>query len=404
MKLIKFRIRGLEEMADSGWLTAGSGATLLSPDKGRGASAVLQALQHINPAYEELVERKVPGGLSVIRQKGYNRRVLPAKRTAALAVFAADIGLVQDLSAIDPDLLETDRIEVGRRLDYSRWLNFVEIPSSSRWGEIVVPMQALWQRLLDKQPPQTLPSAAPPFADLTLSERIRGDVAETLMHWLTGVEELIDAEYATTISSCRQAVGRSGRFAEAKRLVADRLPRFVSLGPDDTLHPLYDIDDLAHPALHRASPFVGLLAGLWQKTLPAGSQSGRQRQLQRDLDESRAHLNHLLTDATMLPRFFIEKGSIRVTHPALHNRSTTRGMVHIAAVLVLSQALYQRLPILLLDQFEHYIKPPQQDDLFEYIKNVGEICQIFCTAAGTYAAGWSGWSGLLHLGENQSNF
>lgn len=391
-------------MMDSGWLTAGSGATLLSMEKGRGASAALQALQHINPACEDFVEKKVPGALSVIRQRGYSRRVLPAKRTAALAVFAADIDLVQDLSAIDADLLETDRIEVGRRLDYSRWLNFVEIPSSSRWGEIVHPMQALWHSLLEKYPPRALPPDILSVVDLPLTGRIRGDIAGTLMQWLAEMEGFAGAECAATISSCRQAVGRSGRFTEARRLVAERLPRFILLEPDDTIQPLYDVDDLAHPATRGpgASPFVGLLTGLWQKTLPAGSQSERQRQLQQDLDESRRRLDNLTDGAVMSPRFCVENGSIRISHSALHDASAPHRMVDIAAVLVLSQALYGRLPILLVDQVEHHSKQ-QPDDLFEYIKNVGEICQIFCTAAGAYAAAWRGWSGLLRLEENQNN-
>lgn len=399
MKLIKFRIRSLEGMADSDWLSAGSGATVLHAESGYSASAVLRTLQHINPACDEFVREEIAGSLKHVKQGEYLRKILPTKRTAALAVFAADIGLVQDLSEVDPDLLETDRIEVGRRLDYSRWLNFVEIASSTRWGQIVNHMQALRQARSAQRLPRDLP---PDASCLALTDRIRGDVADALMQWLAETEERVGPECAATISFCRQAVERNERFARARQLVAARLPRFISLQPGDTLKPLYIIDDLVQIAGEgTGNPVAQLLAGLWQKTSPGGSRATRLQLLQQNLEKSSAHLNCLAGGRIMSPRFVVDDSSISITHSELFNDSATDRMVLIAAALLLSQALYGQLPILLLDQFEQDLGQPQQDTLFEYIRNVGEICQVICTVVGAYAADWSGWSGLLHLLEDR---
>ena len=91
-------------------------------------------------------------------QNGHTRRINPAKRTIALAVFNATPDLVQELSSIGDWFYETDRIEVGRRFDYSRWINFVELASSTRWSEISSDIEDL---LAGR--PAKLPRQGPPY-------------------------------------------------------------------------------------------------------------------------------------------------------------------------------------------------------------------------------------------------
>ncbi len=404
MKLIKWRIRSLEGMADSGWLTMGPGATLLYERSASGASVALRALQHISPPCDSLVLQGFCGSLKDIRQRGYYRKILPGKRTAALAVFAADVDLIQDLAVIDSDLFETDRIEVGRRLDYSRWLNFVEIASSTRWSQIAEPMMELRHVLAEKHPPPALNLESSLLEDLRATDRIRGDIANTLEQWLAQVEELVAGEQVSRIAFCRQAVERGERFAGAKRLVEGRLPRFVYLRPGDTCQSFYDIDDLEHPGTGgRGDESIShLLAGLWQKTAFAGATAKRQQLLQHDLAETVARLNLFVGDiGIMPPRFLVTDMSIRIEYPELSPDSAVGRLAPIATVLVLCQALYGRLPILLLDEFEKDLSQLGLDNLVKGIQKIGNTCQLVYASSSAYVAAWSGWSGVLRLAHEE---
>lgn len=409
MKLIKFRIRCLEGMEDSGWLTVGAGATLLHGRSGDEAGVVLQALQHINPLGDPPGGQGFAAPLTHVRQSGYLRKILPGKRTAAIAVFAADVELVRELSGIDADLLEMDRIEVGRRLDYSRWLNFVEISSSSRWSEIAGTMLELRRRLADRRPPQSGNPDRSLFANLMDTDRLRGDVAESLKRWLAEAEALpgvpVDAGLTAGIAACRRAVERSERFAGAKRLVADRLPRFVSLRPGATCRSLaIAIDDLGPPG-HGGKgddQVVPLLAGLWRKTARVGPVARRRQLLQQDLDEAAAELDLLAADlGVACPRFVVTDSSIgidRTRHP--HGPAAGR-IMRILTVLLLCRALHGQMPIFLLDGLESGLNQPDRDTVIAFIQRLGGICQLVHAAASPLAADDSGWSAVLDLTDKR---
>lgn len=396
MKLIKFRIRCLAGMADSGWQELGAGATLLGPRPGGGPGIVLEALQHINPPMGASGRQGFADPLTSIRQGGYARKINPGKKTAAIAVFAADLPLIHELSEIDPDLLETDRIEVGRRLDYSRWLNFVEIASSGRWSDIAEPMQALRHWLNETQP---LHPAGTLPANLQATDRITGEVAEGLKEWLKQVEAVADGARLSQIASCRQAVERHERFVRARRLVEDRLPPLVLLHPDQDLRPVYILDDRASAGdSGRGEDLVGhLLARLWQKTGAAGPVAERQLLLRQDLAASAEKLASLAADTGLaLPRFRLTEGTAEIEQAGLSGPAAAR-MTRLFSVLLLCQAVHGRLPVLLLADFEKNLDRPGQVNLFERIREIGMSCQVVYAPATDYAADWDGWSGKLHF-------
>ena len=400
MKLIKFRIRCLAGMVDSGWQTMGPGATLLCPRPGGGAGVVLEALQHINPPCGVSGRQGFADPLTFVRQGGYARKIVPGKRTAAIAVFAADLELIHELSQIDPDLLETDRIEVGRRLDYSRWLNFVEIAASGRWSDIAAPMQAL-RNFLDEKLPQPPHPTGSLLADLQATDRLTGDVADTLKDWLAQAEAVVDGEHLGQIAFCRQAVERHERFARAKRLVEDRLPPFILLHPDHVLRPVYTLDDLPSPESAGGGKGLvdHLLASLRQKIATAGSVAERWRLLQQNLTASAAKLSSLAADTGLaLPRFRVTEGTVEIDQAGMSGPAAAR-MTHLFSVLLLCQAVHGRLPVLLLADFEKDLSRPEQINLFERIRDIGRTCQIVYAPATGHASDWYGWSSVLHLEE-----
>jgi hypothetical protein len=401
MKLIKFRIRCLAGMADSGWQAMGSGATLLCPRPGGGAGIVLEALQHINPLCGASVRQEFADPLTSIRQEGYARKIVPGKRTAAIAVFAADVGLIRELSQIDPNLLETDRIEVGRRLDYSRWLNFVEIASSGRWSDIVTPMLALRHYLDKKLPVQPSHPADSLLADLRAVDRLTGNVADTLKDWLRQAETVVDDKHLVQIAFCRQAVERHERFTRAKRLVEDSLPPHVLLHPGHILRPVYALDDLPSPesAGGGEGPVGDLLACLRQKTASAGSIAERRLLLQQELAAGAEGLGPLAADSGLaLPRFQVTDEAVRIEQAELPGPAAAR-MTYLVSVLLLCQAVYRRLPVLLLADFEQDLTRPEQVILFERIRDLGMSCQVVYAPATGHAAEWYGWSSVLHIEE-----
>ena len=396
MKLIKFRIRCLTGMADSGWQNLGAGATLLGPRPGGGPGIVLEALQHINPPRGASGRQGFADPLTHDRQGGYARKINPGKKTAAIAVFAADLLLIHELSEIDPDLLETDRIEVGRRLDYSRWLNFVEIASSGRWSDIAEPMLALRHWLDEKQPRH--PAGSLP-ASLQATDRLTGEVAERLKEWLRQVEAVADSTRLSQIASCRQAVERHERFARARRLVEDRLPPFVLLHPDQGLRPVYALDDRAPAGGARGGKGLvnHLMARLWQKSATAGPVAERQLLLQQDLAASAEKLGSLAADTGLaLPRFRLTEGTIEIEQTRMSAPAAAR-MTHLFSVLLLCQAVHGRMPVLLLADFEKDLSRQEQVNLFEHIREIGMSCQVVYAPATDHAADWDGWSGRLHL-------
>ena len=401
MKLIKFRIRCLAGMADSGWQAMGPGATLLCPRPGGGAGVVMEALQHINPPGGASGRQGFADPLTSIRRGGYARKIVPGKRTAAIAVFAADLELIHELSQIDPDLLETDRIEVGRRLDYSRWLNFVEIAASGRWSEIAAPMLALRNILDEKLPTQPPHPAGSLLADLRAVDRLTGDVADTLKDWLAQAEAVVDGEHLGQIAFCRQAVERHERFARAKRLVEDRLPPFILLHPDHVLRPVYSLDDLPSPESAGGGKGLvdHLLASLRQKIAAAGSVAKRWRLLHQDLTASAAKLSSLAADTGLaLPRFRVTEGTVKIDQAGMSGPAAAR-MTHLFSVLLLCQAVHGRLPVLLLADFEKDLSQSEQLNLFERIRDIGRTCQVVYAPATGHAADWYGWSSVLHLEE-----
>ncbi len=234
MKLIKARTRGLRTLTESRWFELSPHLNLFqfpgqnAQDGPKSGGDFLRILETINPTY--VCKKLAPFAdlPTLTEQGGHLRRVNPTKRTVALAVFASTPELVEQLTVAGDWFYETDRIEVGRRLDYSRWINFVELASSTRWSEISADIQSLLEKAN-----RLAPGLASPPADirsLRPSDRIKDELKDQLARWLRTLPAEIRDNSNQLLEKTITAVMRADHFQIARDIVRNRLPLFVVIG------------------------------------------------------------------------------------------------------------------------------------------------------------------------------
>ena len=239
MKIIQARIRGLGPTIESRWFDLSPHLNLFHYPDDLGRAAFLRTLATINPPSSCRSAKTFADFPLSIDQQGHTRRIRPKKRTVALAIFNSTPDLVKELAAIDPHLYETDRIEVGRRLDYSRWINFVEISSSTRWSEISSGISHLIDLTEKNAQKRTCPFATL-VNSLKASDRIKDGLDNRLADWLTSLPDTISASSPQLIETMLDAVRRAEHFHRARAIVERRLPLFIVLktSPNSTLRTL----------------------------------------------------------------------------------------------------------------------------------------------------------------------
>ncbi len=244
MKLIKARIRGTGKLRESQWFEVGPHLNLFQFPGEQGfenGRNFLQILQSINPTYAIRSRKPFSDLPTHTDQNGHTRRINPAKKTIALAVFSATPKLVRELTPLGEWFYETDRIEVGRRFDYSRWINFVELASSTRWSEISNDIGMLFSDSCRLNPDSTPPPGDPD--GLKPADRIIDQMQENLMQWLQKLPPELQQSSRELIEKTNTAVMRAAHFQTARNVVRSRLPLFVVLGTDPEL---LDLSNLLH--------------------------------------------------------------------------------------------------------------------------------------------------------------
>jgi hypothetical protein len=374
MKLIQARIRGLGPLTESRWFDLNPHLNLFRFPEQKYGINFLRILQTINPTYAIDTVKPFADFPKYTKQDGHTRRVNPAKRTVALAVFGATPHLVKELAALNQWLYETDRIEVGRRLDYSRWINFVELASSTRWSEISDSVQTLLNEAHRLAPDRTTP-LYDIIRSLKPEDRVKGKLQDLLKRWLQNLPPRLRESSRELIETTHTAVLRADHFHTAREIVRTRIPLFVIIGGPsvDTRKSASDKgQDSAslHHLLHLTSRKIDALNR-------KSNNDGREF-----LDALNVQLAALHYPGMMLRLDKPSTGVLRVLSDTPHRLSTAeplttfRQMQTKACLAVaFSRIAYKTEPILLFDEPEQALPSTLHGELADFVIDISNTCQ-----------------------------
>lgn len=385
MKLIQARIRGLGTFMESRWFDLNPHLNIFQFPEQKDGINFLRIIQTINPTYAIKSLEPFSDFPKYSDQNGHTKRLNPAKRTVALAVFSATPSLVRELADLDPLLYETDRIEVGTRLDYSRWINFVELASSTRWSEISDDIQTLLDQAQHLAPDQTS-AVSDIIKDLKPTDRIKDTLQNQLVNWLQNLPPEIQENSAQLIETTTTAVLRADHFHAARGIVRNRLPLFVELGCPNPASDSHQQQPVVDANRNAASPqhLLHLIAG---RAESLGKKSSKEEQIFfNKLNEQLEALQ--FTDMSLrIDR--TATGDVQLTGDNLRYDedeplSSLRQMQAKACLsIAFSQIAYRTEPILLFTGPDQSLPDTLHGKLADFIINISKTCQCLYSFSGT---------------------
>lgn len=402
MRVIQARVRCVEGIEDSGWFVPARETTLFHGSSASSISQLFRALEALNPLYAIDSVDPFADHPEIWGQEGLQRRVIPAKKTAVCLVFAAEANLVRVLDLVDSHLIETNRIEVGRRLDYSRWMTFVEISASTRWSEIEEPMREIRARLQDETD-ASKPVADDSFFDrLIPTDRLKGETAEQCRRWLlAAARRLGDCQRSPMrrhrlLQRCLYGVGRAERFQLARRVVEQWLPPSILLTPGHRLRPEYRLEAIMAGAADH-DPVLALLALLVRRYRLDAPEDGGGAAFAKAVELARACLVSSLPSEMRypLPEPRADRLRLAATPPA--NELEER-LLLLATVCLLAKICWGHLPLLLLDRFDAGLPAADLPRLVAVLKNLGVHCQLFAATEYREVAENEAWQKVMTVG------
>ena len=392
-------MRCVAGVADTGWFLPGRETTLLTAETRYGESPLLRALQALNPPYDINRCQPFADHPDLWSQGSYVRKVIPKKKTAVFMVFSAGPDHVLELEKIDSDLIETDRIEVGRRLDYSRWIIFVEISGATRWREIAEEMRSLRAGIAGRV---NMPAAAGEdafFGELKGCDRLKGVVADRCLNWLEAIEPFIKDSERDLYQRCLHGAGRARRFAEARDVAAAMLPLTICLQPGNGLQSWYDYSDLADAGNHRVvNPVLSLLRTVCEKYSLFETGAGQAADLTEDIKRAARSLR--VFQEVGLGRIEIHGEGTRLHIDGLKlGRSLLEERIsQIAVICLLAELAQGHRPLLLLDGFDQGLSSAETRRMAESLQYIGRVYQLLASAADEEMAAAPGWQSVLRAG------
>lgn len=249
MFLKKVRVTKYRSIRDSGWFDVEKGKTILVGPNEAGKTALLEAIQRINPP---------AGARGFDPLRDYPRaefdditsgRVQPHNVTVAEARFGLD---PEDKEAVEPEFRDCDYV-FGRKLDNNSWHNLIGGPPGTKYEDIKKDLARLGAHIDGRVSPG--PEGEPPSASLTAvtkdwqdSDYIGGEPAAALKTALEGIfprieegNEAEDKRYDYLIN----AIAVNDRRATALWILGHRLPLFIRFRDYFRVRPLIHLEHLA---------------------------------------------------------------------------------------------------------------------------------------------------------------
>lgn len=301
MKIVKFRVVGHPRHKDTEWRPVGHGLTLLDFGNEALAADILLALQSLSPPYDIGAVQPFNAFPQYISTGSTTKKIIPAKKTAAFVVLSNTVPLVMQLAAIDPDLYELDRTELGRRRDLSLWSNFVEIASSSRWSEIRPMVEKLLSTAASRQTGTPLSRCAEYCTALKDTDRIKGEVARKLESRLTALGPHLGSSQHKLVEQALYCVHRHDRFMVARKTMLQHLPLFLFLSSHHLIQQRFEVAKITGSSVAngKTEPLGYLLTELYQSHAPEDD-------LGLFVDRVNTAINDHLPEQDALPQFILE--------------------------------------------------------------------------------------------------
>ncbi len=377
MKLIQARIRGLGALTESRWFELSPHLNLFQFPPEEYGRNFLRMLQTINPPYAIETVQPFADFPKYIKQGGYTKRVHPGKRTVALAVFNATPALVKELATINPVLYETDRIEVGRRLDYSRWINFVELAASTRWSEVADNIRILLDEAHRLAPERTHPLAEI-IRSLKPSDRIKDTLQDQLIAWLEDLPAELWQSSRQRIETTQTAVLRADHFQAARDVIRSRLPLFVALGcspASDT-----ERDGTSHQQLQQLLLLISEHSKALGNTSPTDARAFLdQLNVQLAAGHSSSMLLRIDRSATGVLRLINDQPQQKSTEGPLFSLRQMQAKACLA--IAFSQVVDRAEPILVFDAPERHLPQETHSELIDFIIKISKTSQCLYSLA-----------------------
>src|SRR6266513_1930212 len=253
MFLQRVRVTKYRSIRDSGWFDVEKGKTILIGPNEAGKTALLEAVQRINPplgtrGFDPL--RDYPRSEFDDINSG---KILAGDVTVVEAHFALD---PEDKEALEPEFRECGYV-VGRKLDNNFWHNLIDGPPITNFGDIKKDLARLCAHIDNRvpSPQEGMSPADPPSTPiLALSHQwkdeyeVVGGAAKVLKLALERVFPNIEEGNATEekrYDDLIKAIDANERRAHALWTLQTRLPMFIRFRDFFRVRPLIHLDHLA---------------------------------------------------------------------------------------------------------------------------------------------------------------
>lgn len=250
MRLQRARVTNYRGIIDTGWFDVEKNKTIMVGPNEAGKTAVLQALQQINPP------KDTPkfDALRDYPRSRYNDITTGRVDPKAVTVVEVEFELDDADRAAIPPTMHGVRYAFGRRLDNTAWHNLLDAPSLPNYGVITKDLTRLCAHI-DARAEAKTPGGSPPSADLAAitngwiaATTIDGERATALKAWLDKSLPLIDETNDTEEARFDSLVAVATAHLDgtsALKVLDGRKPVFVLFNNYFRVRPLIQLDHLA---------------------------------------------------------------------------------------------------------------------------------------------------------------
>ncbi|KIO48418.1 AAA family ATPase [Nitrosospira sp. NpAV] len=253
MRLKKARIQKYRSIRDTGFFDVESEKTILVGPNEAGKSAVLRALQQLNPPDEIR-------GFDVLRdypRSEYNDITTGKVNPATVTIVEGHFALEAEDQAFLQDEFKSCTYVIGRKLDNKLWHKLIGAPEIKKYGDITKDLARLCSHIDSRVPAEEAdPSRPTPGStlkdiinDWTNTTLIDVEPAKKLKQWLSNIFHHVEEgnskeeeRYERLLYSCEVAQARKDALA----ILNDRMPIFVLFSNYFRVRPLIHLEHLAN--------------------------------------------------------------------------------------------------------------------------------------------------------------